>query len=359
MNIYMRLKDILKSRKTFKEEMLWDYIGKHEYRGCDRYVGSGYFSEVMKPGFPQKIRGHTVAVKMEKRESSGKFFEILQEPEYVLIRGQSMMIDVIFLTLFRSLAKRTPHLLQMLEYSKCEGFYKLFLEYCGLHEPMELPLGRKYQHLNNIHSTLEQVSLYLNNLQDILYYPQVMTMMNLDLTLLVDSVTVAFLHTTWLLWSRLGITLFDQYPRNLMLKWDRKAPKKVYYQIDKETCLMVPTQGIIVKLGDVSLAVYNGDQVVVHGATHREDITPHAVGKWHPSFLHYLQTIHEMQPQLDTALRRLFSSTKVPNTNDLLDADTLAKLPKQLQLLRSKKLFGKFRAPIPPRINQDEMIVRL
>lgn len=345
---------LFESKKTFKKELFWKAISHHMNQSCDSIVGEGYFSRVLKPNLSTTLNGQKIVLKVDKNPQE-RFFDIDETQDTVVIKGNSFLIDVILLTHFSLLWDQTPHVLRMYGYSFCDGGFRLILEMCGLDKPVNVPLGDAYQHLNNVHPSPESMSLYMNTLQDVLEFPPSLGSFNINLDPLLDYFVISFLHTTWLLWTKLKITLFDQYPRNIFLKFDPTI-KTIYYQIKDDMCLKVDTQGIIFKLGDVSLAAMSSDKLVVHGAWNKEGkLTPHAIGKWHPSYLHYLQEVGRLYAT--PILRDLLYSQA--NTHELLDMETFKQIPTQLALLCSKELFKTFRVPLPTVLESHEMIVKL
>lgn len=328
--------ELLERLSDLDEEGFYSLVRRGTFKGaCAEVQGMGRIGRVVSPpDIPKRIRGKRVVIKQPLHRDT---FFLLEKKEdgRTVIRGNSLLMDIILLSHMNRL--RNPHLLECLGYSTCDDDYQALLERCGLDKPISPPgtrhnLFRMFEEPPPSPTTVNTLGTLLANL----------TAFGLDRAHVIDAFVVAFLHTTWLLWTKLRITLFDQHPDNIFVSWT--SQKKLVYQLDDSVGLEVPLPGgIVFKLGDVSYAVMARERLLVYGC-HNKDLAleSYLLGgdEPFPSYWTAIDMLRAFHDVRGSVIGPLVEMVGIGSSFEPLGS--LEGIPNQMELLRSP-VFDRFR----------------
>lgn len=93
---------------------------------------------------------------------------------------------------------------------------------------------------------------------------------------IIDNLIIFFLHTSNYLWENFGLVLGDQHPNNIFIHWQNSSSmcgkrsianiENILYEIENNKYILVKTNGIIFKIGDIGCSIMNiQDNVMIVG----------------------------------------------------------------------------------------------
>lgn len=352
---------------------------------CDTIIGEGYFGKVKisKIGefFNIKIDGNIKSLKVVVKESKniGKFSMIDHNDDLIISSNNGIMAEAIILFMISKLWYDgfNIHLPFLLAMGSCdntnpEAITRIILEKHGLDNfitmkyldtipnPNEINLYLENRYSQSMLITFYEFAAYLTsnmNMSDLTCeLPNIKSVYVPDI---IDYMCIFYLHTSYVLWKKLGIILGDQHSANMYVHWlndNSMCGKKnisnieyIYYEIGNNKYLKIPTNGIIFKIGDVGNSVMNiQNNVIVVGDLYHDiwDIFK-GYKKYHRFYVKPIEHILDLFPRMiknKTKINKLFDSNEyigqyIPYMGFDMKIDSL--LPTELDILNDN-MYHKF-----------------
>jgi len=274
---------------------------------CTETVGEGYFGKVTVPAvgpfLAVKIGDDTIvlptAIK-ESRNTDGfvNFEEI--NGDLIIYSDNSITCEGIILFIISKLWYKSANIhlpflmaMGMCDYNKLVLTH-LVIERYGLDSFTNLDIGKYISDPTRLSNPFKIIKSHMTTIGDVLDY--VILNKNDDLKCklpndkiiyfpdFIDSLCIFFLHTSYFLWNECKITLGDQHLSNIFVQWINNYStcgkrsisniKNIYYELENKKFLMVPSNGIIFKIGDIgcSIMAIQKNIIVVGDLANRDNL---------------------------------------------------------------------------------------
>lgn len=363
---------------------------------CSKILGQGFFGKVYEnvvgPYFGLVIDDIKFILPIVTKEANnlGPITITQINDDLLIYTNNGLSSEALILYMISKLwyQELSPNIVFMIGTGNCSNnnsniVTNIVLERHGLFDPIKIDVSN-YTHTRLLQQpkykmsfleTLGELSDYLTINYDDSFSCVLPNNKKVYIPDLIDFLLISYLHTSYFLWSQIGLTLVDQHFNNVLIHWindlsrvgkkSLKSLEYIYYNLG-DKYIKIPTFGILLKIGDVGLCIMNPQKnVLVIGDVAFIDNLPQYIKykNYYPTYMHMLMLIFYSFPLeivQKTRIFKLITNTFPLNKYRIEEGFTeelSKKCPNSMEILKNNVFQDLHIKEIDQNLNSDSYFV--